>query len=169
MQVLNWGVFQSTNDGVNWTDNNIGFESAPVVYSLLIDNDQIFSGTYGRSVWRKSLAKSLKLSLLIQGFYNTLSHKMVKDTVTVYLKNAVSPYSNLDSSVAVLDSGGYGNFSYFNSFDGIRSILSLSTRNSLETWSSAVYDFNSDPLCYDFISAASQAYGGNQIMADSST
>jgi hypothetical protein len=50
------GVYLSTNNGANWTQINDGFNPVPTVYSLAIANNYIFAGTYGYSVWKRSLS-----------------------------------------------------------------------------------------------------------------
>jgi subtilisin-like proprotein convertase family protein len=135
-----------------------------------VDNstgDKGYVHGWGIKILPGLFTRTLKLTALIQGFYNSSSNKMVKDTARIYLKSANAPYNNLDSSVAVLDSSGKGNFSFLNISNGVLFHIVLKHRNSIETWSSAGYIFSSDTLYYDFTLAASQAYGANQIFIDS--
>ena len=51
------GVYLSTNNGANWINKNQGFNVISTIGALLISNNYIFSGTYGNSVWRRSLSE----------------------------------------------------------------------------------------------------------------
>lgn len=105
--------------------------------------------------------KVLELRSLIEGFYNNVSDKMIPDSVKVYLRNSASPYSIADSSVAVTDSLGQGNFIFKNALNGISYYIVISHRNSIETWSSAVQTFVSSSMSYDITDNISKAYGNN--------
>lgn len=93
---------------------------------------------------------------------------MVRDTVKVFLKNANSPYSNLDSSKAFVDSLGKGNFSFCTYFRSDVFYIVVKHRNSVETWSSGGYKFTTDTLYNNFTLANSQAFGSNQILVHTS-
>lgn len=124
---------------------------------------------------RKSI---LSLNSLIQGFYDSTSNKMKKDTMRVYIRNSLAPFSILDSSKALLDSLGSASFSFNNIFDGVPVFLQLRHRNSLETWSkkptSSIFSlfsaiqfatFNSF-LKYDFTTSPSLTFGSNSVKID---
>jgi len=132
-----------------------------------ISGDKGYVHGWGVKIVPGLYTRTLKLTALIQGFYNSSSNKMVKDTARVYLKSTNSPYNNLDSGLAVLDTAGRGNFPFLNISNGVPFHIVFKHRNSIETWSSAGYIFSSDTLYYDFTLAASQAYGANQIKVDS--
>jgi hypothetical protein len=55
------GVWLSTNNGTNWLQKNQGFSVITLVSALLITNNYIFAGTYGNSVWRRSLTEIIGL------------------------------------------------------------------------------------------------------------
>lgn len=122
---------------------------------------------WGISTVSGPLVKTLKLTSLIQGFYDSGADKMRKDTATVFLRNADPPYLTLDSARSVLDSIGKGNFVFTNLPPAVF-FIELKHRNSIETWSSAGYIFSTDTLYYNFTLAASQAFESNQIQVDSS-
>lgn len=124
-------------------------------------------GKFYYSVIKYSQSKTLNLVTLIEGFYNPVTDKMVSDTAKVYLRNAVSPYFTIDSSKSVLDSNGTGNFNFSNAVNLVPYYVVVKHRNGLETWSAAANAFISGSLNYDFTSAASQAYGNNQILKGS--
>ncbi|MDQ3193499.1 MAG: hypothetical protein M3P82_00730, partial [Bacteroidota bacterium] len=111
---------------------------------------------------------TLNLKTLIQGLYNPVTNKMVKDTVKIYLRSTSSPYSLVDSSLGVLDSMGLGNFTFTNASESVPYYIVIKHRNGLETWSAGGNSFTSGNLNYDFTNAASKAYGNNQILKGTS-
>lgn len=108
------------------------------------------------------------ITVFIEGFYNSASDKMVSDTARVYLRNAVSPYAKVDSSVSKLDSTGKGRFYFSNINNGTNHYIVLKHRNSIETWSNGGNSFFSGSMTYDFSSDSNKAYGSNQIQIDAS-
>jgi hypothetical protein len=48
------GVYLSTNNGTNWIQKNQGFGNNPLVISLLVTNNYVFSGVFVQSVWQRS-------------------------------------------------------------------------------------------------------------------
>jgi hypothetical protein len=109
-------------------------------------------------------AMNLQLTSLIEGLYDGGTNLMVSDTTKVYLRNSTSPYALVDSAVSVLGSGGNGTFYFFNAVNGVSYYIVVNHRNSLETWSNTGYTFNANSLSFDFSTAASQAYGSNQVL-----
>jgi hypothetical protein len=124
-------------------------------------------GQFYYSVLKYSQSGILNLKALIQGLYDPLSNKMVKDTLKIYLRNISSPYSIADSSVSILDSTGTGVFNFSNSINSVPYFIVVSHRNGIETWSAGGNSFTSGNLSYDFTTAASQAFGKNQLLRGS--
>jgi len=106
------------------------------------------------------------LTAFIQGFYNPSTNSMISDTVTVYLRNASSPFAIIDSSKNLLSTSGIGTFIFSNVTNGTNYYIVLKHRNSIETWSSSGNAFVSGSLVYNFTTAANTAYGSNQIQVD---
>ena len=107
----------------------------------------------------------LNLTVLIQGFYNDVSGLMVKDTVTVLLKNVTSPYATIDSGKIVLDSLGQGTIKFSNAIRNGTYYLVVRHRNALETWNtSGGLLFDKSINTYDFTTAITQAYGNNLLL-----
>jgi len=104
---------------------------------------------------------TLNLSSLIEGMYNEATNTIIPDTVNVFLRNTVSPYTIVDSARSNLNSSGGGWFNFYKASYGTSFYVVLKHRNSIETWSSAGNYFTSDTLFYDFTSSSSQAYGNN--------
>ncbi len=107
-------------------------------------------------------AFTLNLTSLIEGFYDGVNNTMISDTASVYLRGATSPYDIVDSARGVLNFAGTGTFTFYKAENGVNYFIVISHRNSLETWSNTGYSFTSNNLSFDFTTAASQAYGGNQ-------
>jgi hypothetical protein len=102
------------------------------------------------------LAKILNLTALIQGFYNGVT--MVPDTVTVQLRNNVSPYTLAEQKKVLLNSSGAGTGSFTTVTGGTPYYLVVRHRNCVETWSATGKSFTSNQLNYDFTTASAQAY-----------
>ncbi len=120
---------------------------------------------------KDEFGSTLKLSAILQGFhYSSSTPFMRADTLKVYLRTAVSPYSIVDSSKQELNNTGKGDFFFPNVISGTNYYLSLKHRNSIETWSASGQwiTFNSDTASYDFIPSASKAYGSNQNQVNTS-
>lgn len=124
-------------------------------------------GKFYYSLIKYSQSKTINLKVLIEGMYNPLLNKMVKDTTTIYLRNISSPYFIIDSAKSILDSNGFGIFNFSNALNSIPYFLDVKHRNGLETWSAGGNSFISGSLSYDFTVAASQAFGNNQILRGS--
>lgn len=112
--------------------------------------------------------KTLYLTSLLEGSYNTVTNRLSRrDTITVYLRNAVSPYQKTDSAKAVIDSVNFmGQFSFTNTLPGSYYIVA-DHFNSIETWSRSGGEnmfSGSQNYSYDFTSGASKAFGNNLVL-----
>lgn len=129
----------------------------------------IINGTFsGSGTICGSTPYILNLSALIEGFYSSSSNTMVSDTVVIYLREAVSPFVKVDSARNVLSENGEGSFVFFNISNETNYYIVIKHRNSIETWSSSAIAFSSGTLSYDFTSAATMAYGENEVQVDDS-
>jgi hypothetical protein len=136
------------------------------------------------AVWIDSTGKNLKSSAgcsgsflqptkkllmfgAIQGLYNNMTDLMIHDTVTVYLRNAVSPFAKIDSSKKKLYGPATGQyFSFNNAQNGTPYYVEVKHRNALETWSAEPVSFVSDATSLAFSVDDFYAYGNNQIQVD---
>ena len=109
--------------------------------------------------------KTLNVTALIHGFYNTAANTMISDTAQMFFRIPLPPYPIVDSAKAVLDSNGNANF-YFNKVNNGYRVFKH--RNSIQTWSAAPVPFTGDSSSYDFTASASKAFGNNQIQVSSS-
>ena len=120
--------------------------------------------------WLQSVntnAKVLDLTALYEGLYSIGQNTMAGDTVTVYLRNASSPYQKLDSSKGFLNSVGSESFIFNNASNGVNYYLHLKHRNGLETWSKTPQQFSANYASYNFTVNANKAFGDNMILKGS--
>lgn len=133
--------------------------------SVKIDGIRI--GTSWAATLFQPYTVQLNLKALIQGFYNNSTNKMVKDTARVILRYMTSPYTIADSSKAVLDSNGNGNFTFSRIGNRTPYYIVVKHRNTVETWSSSAREFEDNLQNFDFTGSKFQAYGSNQILKGS--
>lgn len=138
--------------------------------SYLIANPLGFSALNFTVNYTLSQPTSLNLKLAIEGFYNTaIDNHNINDTVRVFLRTILSPYSIIDSSKSVIDSISLtGTFVFPNIATGIY-YIAVKHRNGLETWSKSGGEnfIQGSEVNYDFTTSASQAYGSNQKLKGS--
>ncbi|MBK8553939.1 MAG: hypothetical protein IPL53_24005 [Ignavibacteria bacterium] len=165
------GVFISTDNGLNWSPLNDGLPDGITIYSLYLYNNYVYAGAslngvYSRPVFEPTV--TLNQKICIQGFYNPDTDVMVSDIVSVYLRNAASPYEVIDFASAVVDTSGNGSFEFTNAVNGLDYYIQLEHRNSLETWSNTPQQFSGNTLNYDFTIDAAQAFGNNMSLVNAS-
>lgn len=157
----------TVNGGTSWNQINLNSNGGNVKFlnsnTGWVIGNKVFKTTTTGPVYR-----SLQLNALIEGFYDNVSNSMITDTATVYLKNSFSPYNNVDSSKAVLNSIGAGTFNFVNAINGVSYFIVIKHRNSVETWSSAAQSFVSNNLSYNMTTSQSQAFGNNLIQVNTS-
>ncbi|HMQ69594.1 MAG TPA: hypothetical protein PKA90_11705 [Ignavibacteria bacterium] len=111
----------------------------------------------------------LNLTSFIEGFYNSSSNSMVRDTMRVLLRNNFAPYAIVDSGKTYLTTSGTGTITFANASNGVDYYLQLKHRNALETWSkSPGQSFSGSVLNYNFSTSSAQAFGSNMPMIDAS-
>lgn len=113
--------------------------------------------------------KDISVKAVLQGFYNPSLNKMnMSDTVRLYVRSSVTPFSVIDSGMAVLNSESLtADFSFSGLNEG-GYYLALKHRNSIETWSTGSSFSGIGPLGWDFAAADYMAHGENQIQVDNS-
>lgn len=123
---------------------------------------------------RKSI---LSLTAFIEGFYNSVSNLMTKDTMQVFIRSTISPFAKFDSAKALLNDSGKANFIFNNVPDGVTVYIQLKHRNSIETWSkysastfAILFEEYFLPftsfLQYNFTLSSGSAHGNNMIQVD---
>lgn len=96
---------------------------------------------------------------LIEGLYN--GSTMIPDTVTIELRNTVSPYQIIDQAKIYLNDTGQGTGIFNSAVNDVPYYLVLKHRNALETWSALTHTFSNNTMTYDFTNASSKAFGNN--------
>ncbi len=82
------GVYLSTNNGTNWIIKNQGFSSVPHIEAILITNNYLYAGTYGESVWKRSLSE-------IIGIRNISTEIPSKYSLSQNYPNPFNPATNI--------------------------------------------------------------------------
>ena len=113
----------------------------------------------------------INITLIPEGMYDAGTDRLrLRDTVRAYLHSNISPFSVVDSAVAIIDSVTFnGSFIFANASNGTYYIR-VNHRNSIETWSKTGGEpfVQGTTMSYDFTSAAAKAYGNNMINVDAS-
>jgi len=124
--------------------------------NLYIDSVQI--GT-------ANLFTQFNVKVIPQGLYNG-SSKNLRDTVKVFLRNSISPFNKVDSSITIIDSNTLVAPCVFQNAPSGTYYLQVIHRNSIETWSKSGGETFTRGLKgnYDFTTSQSQAYGNNMIL-----
>lgn len=103
--------------------------------------------------------KMLNVKALIEGFYN--GSIMIRDTITVELRGASSPFNVIEEKKVKLDTLGSAVIFFTSAKDGNPYYLVVKHRSSIETWSAIGKTFSSGFLSYDFTTDSAKAYGNN--------
>ncbi|MBK9331419.1 MAG: hypothetical protein IPM96_03190 [Ignavibacteria bacterium] len=157
---------KTTDGGFNWQSSIIGTDD--YLKSMFFVNAQTgwLVGSEG-SILKTTNAgaepKTLLLKFLIEGFFDPVSSSTIRDTVNVFLREGISPFSKLDSSVSTFDEFGNCIVSFYKADIGVPYYISIEHRNAIETWTANTIMFSDQPSEYDFTVAAFKAYGSNQI------
>jgi hypothetical protein len=109
-------------------------------------------------------AGHVQVKVIPQGFYNSGDYLNSTDTVRILLANAASPYTIVDSTDAILDSASFLASGTFSTAATGTYYVVIKHRSCVETWSAAGIAYTKgSTVSYDFTTAASQAYGGNEV------
>jgi hypothetical protein len=124
--------------------------------NLFVDNINISSG---------NLYTQINLKLTPEGFYNGTTLNM-RDTITAYLRNTVSPFAVIDSARTTLDSVTLSAACIFKYALTGTYYYQIIHRNALETWSDLGGETFTKGVTasFDFTSSQSQSYGSNSIL-----
>jgi hypothetical protein len=176
--LLNYVLFRSVSPAIDpYTETPLStltdstyLDTAPLngVYYYFIVAQDIHNNYSPVAVTQSPVtAKNLFLFGAIQGLYDPAANAMIYDTVTVYLRNAVSPFAKIDSSKKELYGPGTGQeFFFYNAQNNIPYYVEVKHRNALETWSADPVTFVSDATSIAFSVDETYAYGNNQIQVD---
>jgi hypothetical protein len=168
----NGGVFRSTDNGLTFNNFNFTVSATPVLSVNHNSTIKILTGTSGAAnggVWicTEGPAPIIKVNLkvLIEGLYFPVPDKLNRrDTVSLYLRDAVPPYRMKDSARSVIDTVSFSSlYTFLNSPTGLYYLV-VRHFNSIETWSKSGGESltgDSSIFNYDFTSLISQAFGNN--------
>lgn len=126
----------------------------------------LISGTFTGGGTICGFNYTLNLTVFIEGFYDASTDLMVSDTVTVTLRDTISPFAVVDTYKTLLSSSGTGTFYFQNAQNGKKYYLHVTHRNSIETWSEITTEFTAGSLTYIFSDAINKAYGSNMKQVD---
>ncbi len=178
--LLNYVLFRSTSPSIDpYTVSPLAtlidstfIDTAPLsglYYYFLVAQDIHNNYSPVATVQSPVTAKNLILFGAIQGLYDAVSNAMIYDTVTVYLRNSISPFVKIDSSKKELYGPGTGQeFTFPNAQNNVPYYVEVKHRNALETWSADPVTFVSDNASIAFSVDAIYAYGNNEIQVDNS-
>lgn len=183
---FNWSKIDTAQSYRLQVSTDSLFNTIIVNDSTLIDTFKIVSGlSKGTKYFWRVIAKSvsgiiyqsvtwkfttvlpirLNLTVIPEAMYFPLFNQLSRrDTVSVYLRSAVSPFSKIDSAKGIIDSLNFsGLFTFKNALSGTYFIV-VKHFNSIETWSKAGGEsliLDGSIHNYNFTNASTQAYGKN--------
>lgn len=153
-------IMMTTDDGQNWTNyQETGF-TGNTVYSIAVSDDYFIACTSFSGIWIRPLQK---LTITLTTNFEAIS---LKDTITVEIRNAFSPYNLIESKRGLGGQGVPGQFAFVNAENGTPYYLLVKHRNSVSTWSNVPQTFTNNEMDFDFTSAPTQAFGSNMVMAN---
>ena len=153
-------VLMTTNDGADWINYQENGFPGRGVRALEVSKDYLIAGTNQNGIWIRPLEKSgLHLIINFEAFSLT-------DTITVELRNSVSPYNLIESRKGTGGKAVSQLIEFTKAVNGVPYYIVVMHRNSITTWSGVPQTFNNNALTYDFTSSASQAYGSNMVFAN---
>ncbi|MBK7256007.1 MAG: hypothetical protein IPI04_19385 [Ignavibacteria bacterium] len=133
------------------------------VKSYDIYNNYTTSQTWNFKIQELPTLK-LKLTAVVEGmYYNLFNLLSRRDTVTVELRQTVSPYTLVASSKGVIDSLNFNAFLQYPFAPAGTYYIVFKHLNSISTWSKSggvSFNFN-DTAFYNFTTSSTQAYGNN--------
>lgn len=114
----------------------------------------------------ETFVNKVNLALLFEGiFYPSFNLLKRKDSLSVYIRNSISPFNLVDSAKTIIDSISFttGSLNLNNTMNGTYYII-VKHFNSVETWSKyggEQLTRDSSTYFYDFTASTAQAYGNN--------
>ncbi len=158
--------------GLAWFDGNNSGAFNPSIGGL--PNDQITDMELkiipnGYEIWISCLSRGVAV-MTVKNPVLTLSVGLqavnAQDTITVELRNSVTPYNLIQSIKSIGGQGIAKQIQFSQAVNGTPYYLVVKHRNSIETWSSNAASFASGELTYNFTTSLSQAYGNNMVQSN---
>jgi len=175
--LFNYVLFRSYSNSINpytetplATSTNLTFiDNSPLTgfyYYYIVAQD--IHGNYSPVAFTEIPNTTLNLTMFINGFYNAGTNSQISDTITVQLRNTLSPFEIVDEAKSVVSSSGNAVLKFVNAPSG-NYYLSIKHRNSIETWSASGVSITSNgSVNYNLSSSSAQAYGNNMPQIDTS-
>ncbi|MDQ3020815.1 MAG: right-handed parallel beta-helix repeat-containing protein [Bacteroidota bacterium] len=162
-------LFNNTVDSIKAENNYWGTSNLDSIEAHISHKPD--NGALGFVDYLPIRSIKVNISLLMEGMYDpSLNILARKDSVTVYLYEAVSPFQLRDSAKAEIDSITFtGTFSFTNAPSSLYYFVA-DHFNCINTWSkSGGESLSANGLItnYDFTSSASQAFGNNLVLKGS--
>ncbi|MBL8007578.1 MAG: right-handed parallel beta-helix repeat-containing protein [Ignavibacteria bacterium] len=162
-------LFNNTPDSIRAQNNYWGTGSQDTAEAHIFHRPD--STVLGPVVYLPLRANQINLTVLMESMYDPISNTLSrKDTVTVYLRDIVSPYLKRDSAKGIIDTLSFsGMFKFYSSPNG-KYYLQVNHFNSIETWSkTGGINLNTGGavFLYDFSGSSANAYGNNVILRGS--
>ena len=121
-----------------------------------------FDNSLGKyQAWTAKINYGAEITYIPEGMLNAASNKLIcRDSVKVFLRNKLSPFSKIDSVNTVLDSVNFkANLTFKNAQAG-EYYIEIFHRNSLSVWSSNPVSYsNCEKMSYDFTASSNMAFG----------
>lgn len=162
-------LFNNTPDSIRAQNNYWGTGSQDTAEAHIFHRPD--STVLGPVVYLPLRSNQINLTVLMESMYNPLSNTLArKDTVTVYLRDIVSPYQKRDSAKGAIDTLSFSvMFNFYSSPNG-KYYLQVNHFNSIETWSKpggVNLNTGGAVFYYDFTVSSANAYGNNVILRGS--
>jgi hypothetical protein len=172
------GMFSTTGpvdyfiyDAANGSTNSLPYETNITATTPGTPNETRF-----RIVFVGDPPKIVTLKLNIEGYYRTATNNMDSVMVNqstslntnevgdidVELRNITSPFGIADTANVILQTDGTAIASFSAAANGSY-YLSVKHRNAVNTWSATPVTIGPAVINYDFTTAATQAFGSNQV------
>lgn len=146
------------NDSINKVPNNAVSQTIANALHYASDHLPVYA------TFEFGNATVMNLKVIPEGFYDTSINKLLRrDTVKVFLRNSISPYSIVDTTAGVLDSTTFNSVLNFRRAASGTYYIQIKHLNSIETWSkSGGIQYSIDSVInYDFTNSITQAFGNN--------
>ncbi len=162
-------LFNNTPDSIKAENNYWGTSNLDSIEAHIFH--QTDSTVLGFVDYLPIRSININLKVLMEGMYNPVTNSLArKDSVTVYLRDALPPYSLRDSAKAQIDTLSFtGTFSFTNARSS-QYYLVVNYFNCIDTWSKSGGESliaNGSVTGYDFTNASSQAFGNNLTLKGS--
>lgn len=106
---------------------------------------------------------TLNLKVILEGYYDVSANALnKKDTISVYLHTAESPFTLVDSTTTVIDSLTFSGLCFFKNAPDGNYFISVKHKTILESWSesSGIYLARGNIYFYDFTDDTIKTFGG---------